>query len=193
MLRAGLLTAKRIREGLQSRWRNIYYRALGVQIDGYVWMREIEIPRQPEAIAIACNCSLDRGVILLCSGEPQEKAKICLRKGTYVNRHTFIDASLSIVIGRDCAIGPGCYITDHDHGFALGPSPLEQPLVSQATAIGSEAWLGAHVKVLKGVRIGDRAVIGAGSVVTRDVPDDAIAVGIPAKVVKMRSPATDPE
>lgn len=187
MLRNVLLTAQRINNGLQSRWRNLYFKTLGVQMDGYIWMREIEIPREHEAIAISQDCSLDRGVILLCSGDPQEKAKINLGAGTYINRHTFIDASLSIVIGRNCAIGPGCYITDHDHGFASGVSPLEQPLVSQATSIGDEAWLGAHVKVLKGVRIGERAVIGAGSVVTKDIPADAIAVGTPAKVVKMRA------
>ncbi|MEO1134295.1 MAG: acyltransferase, partial [Cyanobacteria bacterium J06639_1] len=160
MLKSSLLAAKRISEGLQSRWRNVYFKTLGVKLDGYVWMREIEIPREYEAIAIARNCSLDRGVILLCSGDPQEKAKIYIGEGTYINRHTFLDASLRIAIGRDCAIGPGCYITDHDHGFASGSSPLTQPLVSAATTIGDEAWVGAHVKVLKGVRIGDRAVIG---------------------------------
>jgi acetyltransferase-like isoleucine patch superfamily enzyme len=53
--------------------------------------------------------------------------------------------------------------------------------------IGDEAWLGFGVIVLGGVRIGEGAVIGAGSVVTQDVPDGAIAMGVPARVVKMRS------
>jgi acetyltransferase-like isoleucine patch superfamily enzyme len=53
-------------------------------------------------------------------------------------------------------------------------------------AIGSDCWLGAMVVVLKGVRIGNGAVIGAGSVVTKDIPEYTVAVGIPAKVIKER-------
>jgi acetyltransferase-like isoleucine patch superfamily enzyme len=64
----------------------------------------------------------------------------------------------------------------------------KQPLQSKGGIIvGDEAWLSVGVIVLNGVKIGSHAVIGAGSVVTSDVPDGAIAVGSPAKVVKMRS------
>jgi acetyltransferase-like isoleucine patch superfamily enzyme len=57
--------------------------------------------------------------------------------------------------------------------------------------IEDDAWLGVGVVVLDGVRIGKGAVIGAGSVVTRDIPDNAIAVGVPASVVKMRGAIKD--
>jgi acetyltransferase-like isoleucine patch superfamily enzyme len=184
---------QRVIAGIKSRWRNFYYRKLGVKLHGYVWMREIEIPRNFSDIELEASCSLDRGVVLLCSGEPSSLPKIRVGASTYINRNTFIDASYSIQIGRECAIGPNCYITDHDHGHDNSLPPLEQPLISKPTAIGDRAWLGANVTVLKGVMIGKDAVIGAGSVVTKDIPEGAIAVGVPAKIIRYKSQSSNKE
>ena len=176
-----------IRQGIMSRWRNLYYRALGVQLKGYVWMRQIEIPRNYREIEIAAHVSLDQGVVLLCSGPDTGATKICIGQGTYINRHTMLDATENLEVGKNCAIGPGCYLTDHDHGLDPSLPPLAQPMFSAATRLHDEVWLGAHVVVLKGVTIGDRAVIGAGSVVTKDIPANAVAVGTPARVVRFRT------
>lgn len=137
-----------------------------------------------EFIELKPFCALDRGVVLLCSGERQAEPKIRIGTRTYVNRHTMIDAAVSIEIGEDCGIGPFCYITDHDHGFEEGKAPLQGALRSQPTRIGDRVWIGAQVTVLKGVNIGEGAVIGAGSVVTHDIPPSSIAVGIPARVLR---------
>lgn len=181
-----MLNITRITQGLGSRWRNFYYRSLGVKIKHYVWLREIEIPRNYQDIEIEGNCALDRGVTLLCSGEALTYPKIMIGANTYLNRYTFIDAILSVTLGKDCAVGPNCYITDHDHGLDSQLPPLQQPMVAKATKIGDRVWLGANVTVLKGVHIGDDAVIGAGSVVTKNIPAGAIAVGVPAKGIKTR-------
>jgi acetyltransferase-like isoleucine patch superfamily enzyme len=180
----GIQTVQRIVTGLSSRWQNLYYRALGVNLEGYVWMRSIDIPRNYKDIQIAAGCSLDLGVTLLCSGSSLPHPKIKIGPNTYINRHTFLDATHSLVIGSDCAIGPGCYLTDHDHGSDPSIPPLQQPMISQATFIGDSVWIGANVTVLKGVNIGSGAVIGAGSVVTKDIEPNAVAVGVPAKVIK---------
>jgi len=172
--------------GASSRWRNLYYRSLGVKLQGYVWLRQVEIPRNFSDIEIAAGCSLDGGVVLLCSGESLSHPKISIGSGTYINRNTFLDASLEITIGKECGIGPGCYITDHDHGTDTDLSPLAQALISRPTQIGDRVWIGANVTILKGVIIGDGAVIGAGSVVTKNIPAGAIAVGSPAKVLRYR-------
>jgi acetyltransferase-like isoleucine patch superfamily enzyme len=176
-------------EGLKSRWRNLWFRLLGVRLNGYVWMRQIEIPRNYGQIEIDAGVSLDRGVVLLGSGDAKADGSPKIRIGarTYINRNTMLDATESIEIGSDCAIGPGCYITDHDHGFELDAPPLAQPMVSQPTRLGNRVWLGAMVVVLKGVQVADGAVIGAGSVVTKDVPSNAIAAGVPARVLRYRS------
>lgn len=175
----------RLSAGLGSRWRNLKYRLLGVEIDGYVWLRPIAIPRQWADVRIGRNVALDEGVVLLCSGEPAT-GKITLMENVYINRNSYIDASVKVEIGAETMIGPNCYITDHDHDYATGDAPGNGGLVSAATRIGRRVWLGAGVTVLKGVTIGDDALVGAGSVVTKDVPERAVAVGVPAKIFKER-------
>ncbi len=184
MISKTLLGVNRIWRGIKSRQRNLYYRFLGVKLKGYVWLQEIEIPRNYQDIELEAGCALDRGVTLLCSGEPVNYSKIYIGAGTYINRGTFLDAAVSIKIGNNCAIGPGCYITDHDHGHDPSLPPLEQPLIHQPTQISDRAWIGANVTILKGVKIGEQAVIGGGSVVTKSVPRGAVAVGVPARVIK---------
>lgn len=93
-----------------------------------------------------------------------------------------------IQIGCGVMIAPSCALYPYDHGVAPDRPIIAQPLVSRGgIVIGDGAWLGVGVIVLGGVQIGKGAVIGAGSVVTSDVPDGAIAVGVPARVIKMRS------
>lgn len=172
---------------LMSRWRNAYYKLRGVRILGYSWLQNIEISRNYQDIEIAADCALDQGVVLLCSGEISDQPKLKIGKKTYINRHTFLDATKSLTIGQECGIGPGCYITDHDHGLDPTLAPLAQPMLSEATTIGDRVWIGANVTILKGVTIGHDAVIGAGSVVTKDIPTQAIAVGVPAKVIRYKN------
>jgi acetyltransferase-like isoleucine patch superfamily enzyme len=189
-MKISLLKPQQIMAAIASRCRNLYYRSLGVHLQGYCWIRRIEIPRNFADIEIEPSCALDQGVVLLCSGEPLSHPKIYIGASTYINRHTFLDATLSITIGKDCAIGPGCYITDHDHGQDLSLPPLAQPMFSEPTQIGDRVWLGANVTVLKGVTIGENTTVGAGSVVTKDLPAGAIAVGVPAKVIRYKSKLT---
>lgn len=182
---------ERISIAVRSRFRNFYWKIRGVQMLGYSWLQAIEIPRNHHEIMIHPNCALDRGVVLLCSGESQieskKNAKLVIGEGTYLNRNVFLDAAQLIQVGKQCGIGPGCYITDHDHGLDPKLAPLEQVLISKPTYIGDRVWIGANVTILKGVTIGDDAVIGAGSVVTKDVPKQAIAVGNPAKIIRYKT------
>jgi acetyltransferase-like isoleucine patch superfamily enzyme len=94
----------------------------------------------------------------------------------------------SIFIGKDVMLAPNCALYSYDHGIQPGIPICEQPIQSKGDIIiGEDAWLSFGVVVLSGVQIGSGAVIAAGSVVTRDVPDGAIAAGNPARVMKMRS------
>jgi len=100
----------------------------------------------------------------------------------------FTAAKAPIRIGSDVQIAPYCAFYPYDHSFAPGELIRNQPLTTKGgILIEDDVWLGVGVIVLDGVRIGTGAVIGAGSVVTHDIPDGAIATGVPARVVKMRS------
>jgi acetyltransferase-like isoleucine patch superfamily enzyme len=103
--------------------------------------------------------------------------------GTFVNYGTSIAARASIEIGRDCQIGTYCIILDNDY-HSVEPERRNILPPSEPIVIGDNVWLGARVTVLKGVRIGDGAVVGAGSVVTRDIPARSVAVGVPARVIR---------
>lgn len=175
----------RASQGLASRARNVFYRSLGVRLGGYAWMRAVRIPRQWEDITLEADCSLDEGVLLLCSGE-RRRDKIVVRRGVYINRHTVLDAHRSIEIGPGVMIGPFCYLTDADHGTAPGLPVAVQPMNVAPVVIEEDAWLGAGVTILKGVRVGRGAIVGAGSVVTRDVPAGAIVAGVPARPIGQR-------
>jgi acetyltransferase-like isoleucine patch superfamily enzyme len=155
---------------------------------GYVWMRAVEIPSSHHNIELQ-RCSLDRGVVLLCTGPARSGIKLSIGHNTYINRRTFLDVIDSLSIGNDVAIGPGCYITDHDHGIGADQPVLRQEMVSAPTRIEDAVWIGANVVVLKGVTIGRGTIVGAGSVVTRSLPPNSIAVGVPAKVIRSRTPA----
>lgn len=92
----------------------------------------------------------------------------------------------NIVIGNNVLIAPDVMITDHNHGMNPtcdgGYSP--QPLIIKDVKIEEGVWLGHRVCVLPGVTIGEHSIIGANSVVTRDIPSYSMAVGTPAKIIK---------
>ena len=113
---------------------------------------------------------------------------ISIGSATWIHPRGQINAYMgSIYIGSDVAIAPNSAFYSYDHGTAPHRPILEQPLDTKGDiVIEDHAWLGVGVIVLSGVRIGKGAVIGAGSVVNKNIPDYAIAVGNPARVVKMR-------
>jgi len=94
----------------------------------------------------------------------------------------------TIRIGAGVSMAPNCALYPYDHGILPDLPIRKQPVRSRGgIVIGDEAWLGVGVIVLDGVRIGDGAVVGAGSVVMHDVPDGAVAQGVPARVAMLRS------
>lgn len=105
-----------------------------------------------------------------------------------IGNGTIIYASKSggVTIGSNTAIAAQCYIIDMDHGTVAGKLIGEQPNSVAPVEIGEDVWLAANVTVLKGSKIGNGAVIGAKALVKGTVPPQAIAVGIPAKVIKYR-------
>jgi acetyltransferase-like isoleucine patch superfamily enzyme len=108
---------------------------------------------------------------------------------TSVQGHCQFSAYVSsIEIGEHCQIAPFCCFFPYDHGVQPGIPIHKQPLESKGPIIiGDDVWLGTGVIVLSNVRIGDGAMVAAGSVVTKDVPPGAIAAGVPARVIRMRS------
>jgi acetyltransferase-like isoleucine patch superfamily enzyme len=92
-----------------------------------------------------------------------------------------------IKIGQRVDIAPYCAFYPYSHGMSEGQIIRRQPLQTKGgIVIEDDAWLGVGVIVLDGVRIGKGAVVGAGAVVTKDLPANSVCSGVPARVVKMR-------
>jgi acetyltransferase-like isoleucine patch superfamily enzyme len=93
----------------------------------------------------------------------------------------------SITIGRECIIADRVMMIDFDHGMVEVERPIrEQGIYKRDVSIGHNCWIGYGACILRGVTVGDNAVIGTSSVVTCDVPANAVVGGIPAKVIRMR-------
>ncbi len=108
---------------------------------------------------------------------------------TLIGRGSHIVGHFCIEIGDDIQTGPYVYITDQNHVYSDPAVPIgAQWPVESSVHVGSGSWLGTGVVVLPGSRIGRNVAVGAGSVVTGDIPDHCVAVGSPAKVVKQYSP-----
>ncbi len=98
-----------------------------------------------------------------------------------------IYAYQNISIGRECLIADRCMLIDFDHGAAEVERPVRmQGIYKRDVAIGHNVWIGYASSILRGARVGDNSIIGTASVVTRDIPANAVAAGAPARIVRMR-------
>ncbi len=115
-----------------------------------------------------------------------DRARVRIGAGTFLNQGVMVAAQELVEIGEHCMLANGCFVSDAAHRFDDPDQPVPwQGFTSKGpTRIGANCWLGAHVVVTSGVSIGERCVIGAGSVVTHDLPSFSIAAGAPAKVLK---------
>src|ERR1700722_5079052 len=150
---------------------------------------------QGDARRLVCSGTayFSDGVRLIIGKRNGIPGQIQIGNGCFFNHFSVIDCHLSIEIGNRVMIGPHTYIGDFDHdisetdGLQMAVAGNTQPI-----KIADDVWIGAGCVVLKGVTIGRGAVIGAGSVVTRDVPEAMIAMGVPARVVRRRNASDVP-
>jgi acetyltransferase-like isoleucine patch superfamily enzyme len=106
---------------------------------------------------------------------------------TVFGQECTISAYQRVRIGEQCVIADRAMFIDFDHGVTEVERPIRvQGIYKRDTVVGSNVWIGYGACVLRGVRVGDNAVIGTNAVVTRDVPANAIVGGVPAKVLRMR-------
>lgn len=128
-------------------------------------------------ISLQPNNNLEAGTLVKAVG-----GKVSLG-GCYINRNCNIIAMDEIVIEGGVTIGPNVCIYDHDHNMAYIKDKTAAPYVTAPVKIGKNAWIGANSVILKGVTVGDGAVIAAGAVVSKDVPEKTIMGGVPAKEI----------
>ncbi|NDY42285.1 acyltransferase [Dissulfurirhabdus thermomarina] len=142
----------------------------------------------PGAVHVGEGVVIRRGCFLRAHRGPGLRIRI--GDGSSLNERCRISAAEEVTIGRHVMVAAEVFIVDHDHVFDHPdlPPALVREVRSRPVRIDDGCWLGFRSIVLKGVRVGRRSVVGAGAVVTRDVPPESLAVGVPARVVARRDP-----
>ena len=133
-------------------------------------------------IILEDNTYLDKDCRLVAANN----ALIHIKKNAEIGLNCVMNAGTDIIVGEGAMIAGFCYLQSSNHGLKKDQTIKEQPHTYGKITIKDDVWLGGQVTVLAGVEIGQGAVIGAKSVVTRDVPDYEIWAGVPAKKISER-------
>lgn len=134
------------------------------------------------SIKIGENVKISKGVIIDCFG-----GRVTIGDNVFIGPYTVIYGHGGVSIGNDTLIGMGSKIISANHTIPEHTKLIRlQPDILKPILIGNDVWLGADVKVIAGLVIGDGSIIGAGGVVTKDIPPYCISVGNPTIVIKQR-------
>jgi acetyltransferase-like isoleucine patch superfamily enzyme len=123
-----------------------------------------------------------------------DKTKIRCHEGrveigpkTVMGQECTISAYQRVRIGEQCVIADRAMFIDFDHGVVEVERPIRsQGIYKRDVVVGSNVWIGYGACILRGVHVGDNSIVGTNSVVTKDIPANAIVAGIPAKIIRMR-------
>lgn len=182
------MESSQLRKHLKFTWKNhwrhfIQSQRLGSIGKGTFLDRNVQLLRFPKNIYLGKDVVAKEGV-KICSCN--QNAQVHIGDRTTLGYNTMLFASSNITIGNDCLIAPFVYIVDSDHQMRKGQRINEQPNVVEPISIGNDVWIASNVTILRGVAIGDGAVIAANSVVNTDVSPYDIYGGTPAKKIGER-------
>jgi acetyltransferase-like isoleucine patch superfamily enzyme len=115
------------------------------------------------------------------------EGEVSIGAKTVMGQECTISAFQHVSIGRECVIADRVMMIDFDHGMVEVERPIRvQGIYKRDVRVGNNVWIGYGACILRGVTVGDNAVIGTNAVVTHDVPDNAVVGGVPARVIRMR-------
>ncbi len=115
------------------------------------------------------------------------EGRVSIGAKTVLGQECTISAYQRVTIGRECVVADRVMLIDFDHGMVEVDRPIRlQGIYKRDVHVGHNVWIGYGACILRGVTVGDNAVIGTNSVVTSDVPANAVVGGVPARVIRMR-------
>jgi acetyltransferase-like isoleucine patch superfamily enzyme len=169
-------------ELLRRRYLTSYGRRL--RTDGIAFVPssvDLQIGRDA-SIDLGRWCWLGHGTKIRC-----HEGRVSIGAKTVMGQECTISAYQHISIGRECVIADRVMLIDFDHGMVEVDRPIRlQGIYKRDVRVGNNVWIGYGACILRGVTVGDNAVIGTNAVVTDDVPANAVVGGVPARVIRMR-------
>src|SRR3954468_23384288 len=179
----GMLNAKYGRLALRRAWLKLRFRGRLVT-DGFAFVGPgvvLEIGKDAKLYLGRWSWIGHGTKIRAHEGEVRIGAK------TVLGQECTISSFQHVAIGRECIVADRVMLIDFDHGVVEVERPVrEQVIYKRDVRVGHNVWMGYGACVLRGVRIGDNAIVGTSTVVTKDVPANAVVAGVPAKVLRMR-------
>jgi acetyltransferase-like isoleucine patch superfamily enzyme len=167
--------------------RKLYLQLFGAKIGAGTWIPKCIVP-WPHQLEIGRNCILEPDIYFKFDGYWLPGPSIRIGDRVFIGRGVEFNVHGSIQIADDSGIGSGCVLADHNHGTAVINSRMrDQPAEIAPIRIGRDVIVGVNSVILKGVEIGDGAVVAAGSVVTKSIPVNEIWGGNPARKIRDRS------
>lgn len=165
--------------------RRLWYSFLGMRIAKGISIPPVYVS-WPHQVSLKKGCMLEHSINFKYSGYWNKGSAIDIGERVFIGSFCEFNISKGIKIGNDTNIASGCRFIDHDHGIKRdeligGQRPIEKEII-----IGNDVWLGFNVVVLKGVEIGEGAVVAAGAVVTKSIGAYEIWGGVPAKKIGNR-------
>lgn len=172
--------ARKLFTSLLNRTRVMRLRALGAQVGHHCEIgSELKI-RGRASIQIGNHVRIRNGVVLQAGGP--------ITIANHVDLNPYVVIYGKVTIGPYCMIAPHVMLAGGNHNYDSKDEPMIlQGSTMRGIVIHEDVWIGANAVVLDGVNIGRGAIVGAGAVVTSDVPPDAIVGGNPAKIIRYRS------
>lgn len=175
----------------------IYIPGVFGQLLRQIWYRKLILNNEKLSISTGCEFTPRKSILIngpVSIGKNShffaDGGLIKIDKNTAFNMNVHVNASVGgeINIGKDCLFGPNVVLRTAGHKFdSLNVLIRKQGHTISNIIIDDNVWVGANAVILGGVHIGQGAIIGAGAVVTKDVPANVIVGGVPAKIIKKRS------
>jgi acetyltransferase-like isoleucine patch superfamily enzyme len=167
------------------RLRTLGFRLMGMRIGPGTLLPRIHCP-WPHQVRLGANCRLEHDVYFHFDGQYSPGPSIVIGDRTFLGAGCEFNVIQRITLGENCRIAAGVRFVDHDH-LLEGTGPLRRGYGrTEPIEIADNVWIGANVVVLRGVRIGQGAVVAAGAVVTKNIPPNEIWGGVPARKIGER-------
>lgn len=163
----------------------LMWRCLGIEVGRRTQLSSI-FCTWPHRVSIGADCNLEHDIYFKHDGIYGDGKSILVGDRVFIGACCEFNIRVKIQIGSDCLIASGCRFIDHDHGIGLDKLMREQAGPEAPIRIGANVWIGVNAVILKGVTIGDGAIVAAGAVVTKSIPQNEIWAGVPAKKIGSR-------
>jgi acetyltransferase-like isoleucine patch superfamily enzyme len=116
------------------------------------------------------------------------EGEVIIGAKTVMGQECTISSFQHVAIGRECIVADRVMLIDFDHGVVEVERPIRhQGIYKRDVDVGHNVWIGYGAAILRGCRVGDNCILGTYTVVTKDIPDNAVAAGVPAEVIRMRA------